>query len=79
MIARMGVFFIWIGAAMTFLFVLSDIARSPYLPLLVYGLLLLILGIIFRVRGATAPEANDTRFRSIRRKKRTPPDDKEQQ
>ncbi|HZW03431.1 MAG TPA: hypothetical protein VFF68_05870 [Anaerolineaceae bacterium] len=67
MIARFGTFFLLIGGGLLLLFVLSDLAGSPQLSLLAYGVLLVVAGILLRIRGPQARERHESRFRTLRR------------
>jgi membrane-bound metal-dependent hydrolase YbcI (DUF457 family) len=69
LIARIGTFFLLIGTGLVLLFFFSDVARSANLSLLFYGVLLFVLGVLFRIRGYQKPEPNESRFRVLRRKK----------
>lgn len=67
MIKRFGSFFLLIGSGLLVLFVLSDLAGSAQISLLIYGLLLSVLGIVLRIRGKQAREPQESRFRTLRR------------
>lgn len=70
LINRIGTFFILIGLGLIGLFILSDIAESPSCNYLVFGAVLLGLGIFLWFRDPPHPPEPTGRFRLLQRSKK---------
>ena len=64
---KVGTFFIFIGVALIVLFVLSDIAHAREFNYLLYGMVILLVG-IFMVGINPKPTVESNRFRVLKRK-----------
>jgi hypothetical protein len=64
---KVGAFFIFIGVALIVLFVLSDIAHAREFNYLLYGMIILLVG-IFVVGINPKPPVESNRFRVLKRK-----------
>jgi len=64
---KVGTFFIFIGVALIVLFVLSDIAHAREFNYLLYGMVVLLIG-IFVVGINPKPPVESNRFRVLKRK-----------
>jgi len=69
---RIGCFFLFVGAVLMVIFLASDLATSPALGLLFWGVLSLLAGLAFWRKGYSPPPSSN-RFRILRRKKDNPP------
>lgn len=64
---KIGSFFIFMGVILIILFVLSDIAHAREFNYLLYGMILLLIG-IFMVGTNPKPPVESNRFRVLKRK-----------
>ncbi len=64
---KVGSFFIFFGVALIVLFVLSDIAHAREFHYLLYGMIVLLVG-IFVVGINPKPPVESNRFRMLKRK-----------
>ena len=64
---KVGTFFIFVGVVLIVLFVLSDIAHAREFHYLLYGMLVLLVGILF-VGTHPKPPVESERFRLLKRK-----------
>jgi len=64
---KVGSFFIFIGVALIVLFVLSDIAHAREFHYLLYGMIILLIG-IFVIGINPKPPVESNRFRVLKRK-----------
>ncbi len=67
LINRVGTFFIIVGVALIGLFILSDIADMPTCNLLIFGAILLGLGIFMWFKDPAPPPQSTGRFRMLKR------------
>jgi hypothetical protein len=64
---KIGSFFIFMGVILIILFVLSDIAHAREFNYLLYGMIILLIG-IFMVGTNPKPPVESNRFRMLKRK-----------
>lgn len=64
---KVGTFFIFIGVILIALFVLSDVAHAREFHYLLYGMIILLVG-IFVVGVNPKPPVESNRFRVLKRK-----------
>ena len=64
---KVGTFFIFVGVILIILFVLSDVAHAREFHYLLYGMIILLVG-IFMVGTNPKPSVESNRFRVLKRK-----------
>jgi hypothetical protein len=77
MASRVSFFFFLIGGGLLFLFVLSDISKDPQFNLLIWGGLVIAMGMLIRwFNPPPEPPPPSSRFRMLRQGKNKQPPNK---
>jgi hypothetical protein len=76
LIYRVGTFFLLIGIGLIILFVLSESARQTMFDYFCWGMILLIVGFLFRAQYKRSAPPPSGRFSIFKRFKRKPKEDK---
>jgi uncharacterized membrane protein HdeD (DUF308 family) len=76
LIYRVGTFFLLVGIGLVILFVLSEAAQTTTFEYFCWGMILLVVGFLFRAQYRKAAPPPSGRFSILQKLKRKPKEDK---